>query len=309
MVRVVSKFRHGLLALLAVPLALSSGCFDDPNAGQTNTTASTSNGSETGGEACPDGSAGCACYGNSTCDAELSCEEGLCKLPECVAGSLNCDCYEGKCFSGLVCSDGTCKPEDAMPGCESVADCDGNLCTLGDETCEDACVAGVEVQCPLGAMCDPSSGSCLCQPGTKPCGDVCIPDTQCCEDSECGAGSTCAAGFCTCTGGLVCNGECVADAQCCPGESTNMGCMCGAERTCGDSGIWAECMGGNPEPVCQPGNQMECGDCGTQTCTSNCIWTLCQGEGFCKPGESMCVNGAFSQCTESCTWIIELDAC
>ena len=113
MVRVILK-----LALLALPLALSTGCFDDPNAGETNATASSAG--ETG-EACPDGSAGCDCYGNSTCDAELLCEDGTCKLPECVAGSLNCDCYNGECFSGLLCMDGTCKPENAMPGCESVS--------------------------------------------------------------------------------------------------------------------------------------------------------------------------------------------
>src|SRR5262245_33961470 len=109
MLRVVSK-----LALLALPLALSSGCFEDPNAGTTaSTTASSS--SETGGAACPDGSAGCDCYGNNTCDGELVCEDGTCKLEECVAGSLNCDCYQGECFAGLTCQDDICKPENTLP--------------------------------------------------------------------------------------------------------------------------------------------------------------------------------------------------
>lgn len=294
MLRVVVK-----LALLVVPLALSTGCFNDPQVGTTNTTASSS---ETGGNACPDGSAGCDCYGNNTCDAELLCEDGTCKLPECVSGSLNCDCYEGDCFSGLVCSDGTCKPDEAMPGCESVADCDTNLCTQGDQTCESACIAGVEVQCPLGATCDPSSGSCKCEPGTKPCGDACIPESQCCTDAECGGGSTCADGFCTCQGGVVCNGECIANAQCCPGQVSNVGCMCGGQRMCEGSGVFSSCMGGNPNPVCQTGQTEDCGNCGTRTCTSNCIWTLCQGQGECMDKEETCVNGVLQVCNSSCFW-------
>jgi hypothetical protein len=296
------------LTLLAAPLALSAGCFADPNVGQTTNTTS-SNESETGGPACPDGSAGCACYGNDTCDAELVCEDGICKLPECVEGSLNCDCYEGQCFAGLVCMDGTCKPEGALPGCESVADCDGNLCTQGDQVCEHACVAGIEVQCPTGATCDPSAGSCLCQPGSKPCGDACIPDTQCCNDSECGAGSTCAEGFCTRSGGLVCNGECIANAECCPGEVSNFECTCGAQKTCGDAGIWDVCTGGNPNPECQTGDSMPCGNCGTTTCNANCMWTICQGQGACMPGEENCFMNMHSVCTDSCFWLIDADGC
>jgi hypothetical protein len=301
------------VVLLAL-LVLSAGCFSDPNPGQTGTTASSGttageSESETGEPACPDGSAGCDCYGNSTCDAELECEDGTCKLPECVAGSLNCDCYEGNCFTGLVCMDGTCKPEDAMPGCESVADCDANLCTQGDQTCEGACVAGVEVQCPLGATCDPQAGSCVCDPGTKPCGESCIPDTQCCSNADCGAGSTCAEGFCTCDGGLMCGESCIPQAQCCPGETSNLDCTCGAERQCSGSGVWSECMGGNPNPECVAGGEMACGNCGTQLCTANCTWTLCQGQGECMYKDEMCVNGKLEVCTEGCFWILDGAEC
>jgi hypothetical protein len=289
------------LALLVIPLAFSTGCFDDPNAGETNPAASSG---ETGGAACPDGSAGCDCYGNSTCDTELLCEDGTCKLPECVAGSLNCDCYQDECFAGLDCSDGTCKPEDAMPGCESVADCDDNLCTQGDQTCEGACVAGVEVQCPLGGTCDPSAGSCLCELGTKPCGDVCIPDTQCCSDADCPGASTCADGFCTCDGGLVCGGECMAGAECCPGEISSADCMCGAKRLCTDMSKWSECTGGNLNPECEADQSEECGNCGSRTCTAECFWTPCQGEGVCEPGTDNCIAGMLSECTESCFYIV-----
>jgi hypothetical protein len=294
--------RVGLtLALLALPLALSTGCFEDPNAGNTAS-------SETG-EACPDGSAGCDCYGNSTCDAELVCEAGTCKLPECVAGSLNCDCYQGECFAGLVCMDGTCKPEGALPGCESVADCDGDLCTQGDQTCEGACVAGVAVQCPLGATCDPNAGSCTCEPGSKPCGDVCIPDTQCCTNTDCPVASTCADGFCTCDGGVVCAGQCIAGYLCCPGEMTNLECTCGGQRMCLDTGMWGDCLGGNPNPECEPDVATQCGNCGTSVCTADCLWTPCEGEGVCEPGTDGCIEGMQSMCTQSCFWLPNGNAC
>jgi hypothetical protein len=293
------------VGLILASLVLATGCFEDPNAGQTNTAASSS---ETGEPACPDGSAGCDCYGNNTCDAELLCEDGTCKLPECVPGSLNCDCYQGECFAGLVCTDGTCKPEQALPGCESVADCDGNLCTQGDQTCEGMCVVGIEVQCPDGATCDPSAGSCACEPGSKLCGDACIPDTQCCTDSDCSVGSSCAGGFCTCDGGLLCAGQCIANAQCCPNEVTNLDCMCGGQRTCSLDGQWSACAGGNESPECDPLIVEQCGNCGVRSCTAECMWTPCQGEGICEPGTSMCSNGLFSMCTNSCFWMIEPDS-
>jgi hypothetical protein len=297
--------RHALSAL-ALPLILcTSGCFDDP-AVNDSTTTNNAEDSETGTDACPDGSAGCDCYGNNTCDAELECVDEICKLPECVAGSLNCDCYEGVCLTGLVCMEGVCKPEDPMMGCESVADCDGNLCTQGDALCQDACVPGVGVECPLGANCDSHSGSCQCEPGSKVCGNACIPDTQCCGDSDCAAGSTCQEGFCTCDGGLVCNSECIVNASCCPGEVTFGGCNCGSLRTCTPEGVWSECMGGTLEPECEPGQITECGDkCGSRICNAECLWSDCQGEGPCTPGEMGCTGQPMCQllfCNQSCFW-------
>jgi hypothetical protein len=301
--------RHSFAALALSLVTCSTGCFDDPAANDTSTTNSEDSASGTDGGACPDGSAGCACYGNDTCDAELECIGGTCKLPECVPGSLNCDCYEGVCLTGLLCMEGVCKPEDAMMGCESVADCDGNLCTQGDALCEGACQPGVEVQCPLGATCDQGSGSCQCGAGSKPCGNTCIPETQCCMDSDCGGGSTCQDGFCTCEGGLVCGGECLAGANCCPGEVTFVGCNCGNSRVCSREGMWSQCTGGNPDPKCVPGQISECGDkCGSSLCTAQCEWTNCQGEGDCTPGQETCtMAGTPLLCTFACFWTIVED--
>jgi hypothetical protein len=56
----------------AIALAALGGCFDenpmvDETAGTTSTTSS-----------CERGSVGCACFPNGTCDAQLSCEAGIC---------------------------------------------------------------------------------------------------------------------------------------------------------------------------------------------------------------------------------------
>lgn len=294
----MSTVRQLTVALALLLLSSSAGCFEDPAATDTD------NGDETGDEVCPDGSAGCDCYGNDTCDQDLECIDGLCKLPECVAGSLNCDCYEGVCLTGLLCMEGVCKPDDPMMGCQSVADCDANLCTQGDALCGGTCQPGVGVQCPIGAACDGSSGSCSCDPGSKVCGNACIPDSQCCGDVDCGAGSSCQSGFCTCDGGLVCDGQCIAGASCCPGETTIMDCTCGGQKTCSAEGTWSECEGGNPDPKCDPGQLMQCGKCGAMSCTADCNWTECQSEGECTPGTFGCDQQSCSNlsCTQSCFW-------
>lgn len=283
------------LALLWLPIAF--GCFQDP-------APNSSGANETGGDqACPAGTAGCDCYGNGTCNEGLECTADLCKLPECVAGSLNCDCYDGLCLTGLLCTGGVCKPEDPMMGCSSIADCDDDLCTQGDAVCADQCIAGVDVQCPIGASCETGSGSCQCEPGSKVCGNACIPSTQCCTDDDCG-GSTCEGGFCTCDGGLLCDGACSIGATCCPGEVTIVGCTCGAYRTCSSEGIWSECAGGNPNKQCEVGQAEPCGNCGTRTCNARCEWTTCQGQGPCMPGQESCTNLCQPlECQPGCFWL------
>jgi hypothetical protein len=97
---------------LASLLTLVAACFSD--------TAPAGDGGTTGA-ACPEGSAGCPCYGNMTCDGVLACNDGYCLDPDCIAGTENCPCLpSGGCDTGLVCSEGSvCKPE---PGGTSSAD-------------------------------------------------------------------------------------------------------------------------------------------------------------------------------------------
>ena len=57
--------------------------------------------------ACAQGSTGCPCYGNGTCDANLSCSaSNVCD--SCPTRSEGCACATGACNSGLVCMANKC---------------------------------------------------------------------------------------------------------------------------------------------------------------------------------------------------------
>jgi hypothetical protein len=61
---------------------------------------------------CEDGSLGCACYGNDTCDKPYLCEKGLCV--GCDDGDEGCSCYgNGTCNGDLTCTKGICVDDRA----------------------------------------------------------------------------------------------------------------------------------------------------------------------------------------------------
>ena len=62
-----------------------------------------------------------------------------------------------------------------------------------------------------------------------------------------------------------------------------------------------------PGRTCDPGARRSCGNCGTQSCTSECSWSACSGEGTCAAGATRtqpCGNcGTQTQrCSASCAW-------
>jgi hypothetical protein len=72
-------------------------------------------GGEVGGSAgngddkadCADGTEGCTCHGNGTCDARLRCEDDRCR--ECPAGDKGCPCYgNDTCNANLECRSDSC---------------------------------------------------------------------------------------------------------------------------------------------------------------------------------------------------------
>ena len=68
--------------------------------------------------------------------------------------------------------------------------------------------------------------------------------------------------------------------------------------------------GGGCSGVCKPGQTQACGNCGTQTCTSDCAWGACSNQGACMPGASAsccpcssgCGCGGSMVCDGSCNW-------
>lgn len=302
-----------LLLMSSCVLALAGGCFKDAS---SNLESGTSTGGGTTGGGCVQGEPGCDCYPNATCNAPLACEDGKCVTQGCTKGSFNCGCFEDMCFDPLVCVDGICKTsggtgggtgtgDTGVGGCMSVEDCDDDLCTVGDQLCNEQCVAGGLVACPENSICDPTGGSCVCAVGFVSCEDGCIPDTQCCNDEDCPGGETCdpEANQCQCDGGLLCDGTCLLDAVCCPGDATTNGCTCGAQKTCNAVGQWSGCSGGNTSPECSAGQSKSCGNCGTQNCTAQCTWSTCGGGGVCTPGTESCTAECkYEVCSDGCFW-------
>jgi hypothetical protein len=66
---------------------------------------------QTEGGGCVEGSSGCPCYGNDTCDAGLTCAEGpnVCVPTGCEPGTAACVCDDGfVCDTGLDCEGSVC---------------------------------------------------------------------------------------------------------------------------------------------------------------------------------------------------------
>lgn len=172
---------------------------------------------------CPDGSDGCSCRGDGTCDGPLVCQAGVCGEPICPMGSAGCDCRGGVCDGELVCEEGTCR---AAPGCAPGSlgcDCRGNGTCDGSLACE----AGLCVEamaCDQGAEGCACYGNGTCNAGLRCADDLCLA----CPSGSLGCGCY---GNGTCDDGLRCAGEaCVA---CPPGSD---GCACYGNGTC-DEGL------------------------------------------------------------------------
>lgn len=146
-------------------LGLVAGCFSDSSSG----------GGGTGDLACPDGSSGCPCYGNGTCDVELTCqaELQLCFSESCVAGAQDCPCDDGECAAGLVCDAQVCQlpggtSDTAGTGNSSNSPDTGSETTAGDDadtTVGDAAdttaLDSSETATETAGECDPDAASAL----------------------------------------------------------------------------------------------------------------------------------------------------
>jgi len=163
-------------------------------------------------------------------------------------------------------------------------------------------------------------GSCL----TSSCGSTCVSGNTCYYN-----GGLC--GFHNCFWTSTCNYYCYDDYKpacnngceycpSCPGWHYSTGAYISCDpvigwrcnrntQFCGDSGC---CLGGCNSSGCTltPKAPRACGNCGVQTCHTDCSWGACTGEGECSPGtvdvqacgSGDCTGAQQRTCQADCNW-------
>ncbi len=134
---------------------------------------SDSDGTDSDTMGCPEGTEGCPCFGDDSCDGDLVCDGGTCVVdaepvcgngivelgeecddgnddeldgctsqckdaPVCPAGTEDCPCDGDSCDEGLMCEAGTCIKE-AVPVCGNGVLEPGESCDDGNNQNWDAC--------------------------------------------------------------------------------------------------------------------------------------------------------------------------
>ena len=228
-----------------------------------------------------------------------SAEEG--SIAECEDGTLGCPCYNnGTCNTGLECDAGVCDEvsaeetgggESVQPGglgapCEGNMDCDSQFCVAGPDGfyCTIPCLS----ECPDGYLCKQvtNAGSdliFLCVPDQN--FDEChtSPDDAACDDGNaCTVDDKCKDGWCMGGTPLDCD-----DGNPCttPGCNFKSGCeYTPQDGVCDDGDL---CTSGD---FCQDG---ECVGSGSIDCSSDdpCLVGVCAAFEGCVYEEVVCDDG------------------
>ena len=218
-------------ALLLFPACFESTSGSDETGGSATETSTSDSAtdSETSSttDSCPEGSGGCACYGNGTCDGDLVCTNGTCLPPGCTPGTADCPCVDGQCLGDLVCMDGLCGQADGT----STTTTDGSTsgATTGSGTGSSTTATsmtstttdgtggvnpGPYGKCGDGFECMVADSLCLTTQGGDPIG-FCAP--PCGTDADCPDPGTGAVAVCqdaTGNGDFGCLINCTANADC-----------------------------------------------------------------------------------------------
>ncbi len=234
----VHRWTLGLLAVFSL------GCFSDIE--QPPTT-------------CPDGSSGCACYGNGTCDASLLCNpDNNCVSEDCLDGQVECPCYgNGTCDAGLMCTHSICQPLEVGTGSDSATSTTSRPTsgTVGSgPTTDEPSTTAEATSSPTASSSGPgeeaTSDDTASSSGTPP--PMC----------ECAAGQACFPGdVCDDNPYVPCNGsKCPVDGQCISGGDNQTVCA-------------PDCVGGSDCPVLA--------DAPTPVCVNDRCVLPCAGSGEC----------------------------
>jgi|GEM_PF-408526 len=278
-------------------------------------------------EPCPNGTEGCACYGNSTCAGDLECNAGICEPSTCTTGADGCPCFgNGTCADGLSCNGTTCEVSTCETGTQGCP-CFGNATCFDGLTCQDdvcaipACDGALGCACLPGDLCDSGlrceSGLCAdCPVGTEGCacvGGTCGADLQCDDDTNLCV--TCPRGSfgCACLDGGICGDRLGVDLECLDGLCDLPSCPRGAQGClCNDDGgcdlglecsgidaaatceIPAPCPAGTEGCACEPGDSCEYGlycdggTCAALNCTVGQLDCQCAANGTCTASGVVC---------------------
>ncbi len=247
---------------------------------------------------CPQGTYGCRCYPNHTCNYGLGCEaDNRCRGPspcdddrECVARHQECLVTEGvaacgACLDGFEDQDGVCVPVRCVAGA-----CSGHgECSEDSDAVTCACETGWAGQ--YCDTCDEAAGYHLADDGV-----TCTEDP--CDPNPCGDSQTCVptTGECVCPlGTCVIGKNCIAAGA----QDPDHGCrVCDPDRnphdwTIGDEGTICRQSAGDCDPAetCD-GQSPDCPDDALAEPGSACGSTLasvcdhpdtCDDQGVCQP--------------------------
>jgi hypothetical protein len=268
------------------------------------------NGSETGVD-CGGGCSGCppgaACIRSSDCAAGTNqmapCIGRVCGAAVCAPGYADCN---GDSSDGCEvrtdddpehcgACDEPCSPRQASGVC-AAGTCAVDTCTSRFGDCNGSSADGCEADltsshlhcgtcgspCPAFSFC--SSGTCQCQSGRTPCGNICVnlaSNTAHCGacDNACAPGELCGNSICACpTGQKLCNGTCLNIMV------NNYNCGdCGVVCATGGWCYYGQCLCPTSESVCDGActkmltDKANCGTCGNACAVAEvCIYGTCR---------------------------------
>lgn len=231
---------------------VGAGCFTDAPVDGPNMIG------QTAGDGCREGSSGCECYGNDTCDAGLRCAEGadVCVPTGCEPGTEHCVCGEGS-------------------ACEGELECDGSVCEMPGESTSASTDPTMSSTLPITSS-ESGDGDTTTDTTTTD------PDTDSSASAE--TSSTSSTSSTTSTledcGQLGCNActDCVVEeGQPCADEQAACdaleGCMiaAGCLLDCSVTGICGACCSGLTMEVAEAASALN--TCTGDNCSGTCDWT------------------------------------